>query len=117
MAVGVPSDLLRRRPDIQAAERQLGGINSRRWRGDRAVVPPVGAGRRRRPVQHELGRLFNGNSNYYVAGPSVNWTVFDGGLRKAGVKLSEAQVDAAKAAYQDTVSARIPRSGEFTRRR
>src|SRR6185436_17924702 len=41
--------------------------------------------------------------NYYLAGPFVNWTAFDGGLRKSGVKLSEARVDAAKAAYQDTV--------------
>jgi hypothetical protein len=49
------------------------------------------------------GELFNGDSNYYVAGPAVNWTVFDGGLRKAGVKLSKARVEAAKAVYQDTV--------------
>ena len=54
-------------------------------------------------ASRNFGDLFNGNSNYYIAGPSVNWTVFDGGLRQAGVKLSEAQVDAAKADYQDTV--------------
>jgi multidrug efflux system outer membrane protein len=33
----------------------------------------------------------------------VNWSVFDGGLRKSAVKLSEARVDAAKATYQETV--------------
>ena len=56
----------------------------------------------------KIDDLFNGNStknpsSYYVAGPFINWTVFDGGRRKAGIKLTEAQVDAAKATYQDTV--------------
>ena len=56
----------------------------------------------------EFDDLFNGNSSnnsssYYLAGPAINWTVFDAGRRKAGVKFAEAQVDAAKAAYQDTV--------------
>jgi outer membrane protein, multidrug efflux system len=56
----------------------------------------------------EFGDLFNGNSSgdpssYYLAGPAINWTVFDAGRRKAGVKFAEARVDAAKANYQDTV--------------
>src|SRR5208283_4821719 len=54
-------------------------------------------------TSRNFGDLFNGNSNYYVAGPFINWTVFDGGLHKAGVTLSKEQVDAAKADYQDTV--------------
>jgi outer membrane protein TolC len=51
----------------------------------------------------DTDNLFEGNSKYYVAGPAINWTVFDAGRRKGGVKLAEAQVDAAKASYQDTV--------------
>src|SRR5262249_20800097 len=43
------------------------------------------------------------DSRTYLAGPFINWTVFDGGRRKAGVKFTEAQVDAAKAGYEDTV--------------
>jgi outer membrane protein TolC len=53
------------------------------------------------------GDLFNGNSDpsssYYLAGPVVDWTVFDAGRRKAGIRFAEAQVDAVKAAYQDAV--------------
>jgi outer membrane protein TolC len=59
-------------------------------------------------ASREFGDLFNGNSSndsssYYLAGPAINWTVFDAGRRKAGIRFAEARVDAAKAAYSDTV--------------
>ncbi len=103
LAVGIPSDLLRRRPDIQAAERQLAASTAGVGVATAQLFPQVVLGGAGGLSSKNSGELFNGNSNYYVAGPSVNWTVFDGGLRKSNVKLSEARVDAAKAAYQDTV--------------
>jgi multidrug efflux system outer membrane protein len=103
LAVGIPSDLLRRRPDIQAAERQLAASTAGVGVATAQLFPQVVLGGAGGLSSKNSGKLFNGNSNYYVAGPSVNWTVFDGGLRKSSVKLSEARVDAAKAAYQDTV--------------
>jgi outer membrane protein, multidrug efflux system len=103
LAVGVPSDLLRRRPDIQAAERQLAASTAGVGVATAQLFPQMVLGGSSGLASRNSGELFNGNSNYYVAGPSVNWSVFDGGLRKSGVKLSEARVDAAKAGYQDTV--------------
>jgi len=103
LAVGVPSDLLRRRPDIQAAERQLAAATAGVGVATAQLFPQMMLGGTTGLASRNTGELFNGNSNYYVAGPSVNWSVFDGGLRKSGVKLSEARVDAAKAAYEDTV--------------
>jgi NodT family efflux transporter outer membrane factor (OMF) lipoprotein len=103
IAVGIPSDLLRRRPDIQAAERQLAASTAGVGVATAQLFPQMVLGGSGGLASRNSGELFNGNSNYYVAGPFVNWTVFDGGFRKAGVKFSEARVDAAKAAYQDTV--------------
>lgn len=103
VAVGVPSDLLRRRPDIQAAERQLATATAGVGVATAQLFPQLVLGGVGGLASKNLGDFTNGNSNYYVAGPSVNWTVFDGGLRQAGVKVSQAQVDAAKAAYEDTV--------------
>jgi NodT family efflux transporter outer membrane factor (OMF) lipoprotein len=103
LAVGIPSDLLRRRPDIQGAERQLATSTAGVGVATAQLFPQLVLGGAGGLSSRNSGELFNRNSNYYVAGPSVNWTVFDGGLRKAGVKLSEARVDAAKAMYQDTV--------------
>ena len=103
IAVGIPSDLLRRRPDIQFAERQLAASTAGVGVATALMFPQVVLGGSGGLASRDTNTLFNSGSKYYVAGPFVNWTVFDAGRRKAGVKFAEAQVDAAKAAYQDTV--------------
>jgi outer membrane protein, multidrug efflux system len=108
LAVGIPSELLRRRPDIQSSERQLAAATAQVGTATAQLFPQVVLGGAAGLASNKTGDLFNGNSSdnpsaYYVAGPVVNWTVFDGGRRRAGIKYSEAQVDAAKASYQDTV--------------
>lgn len=103
LAVGIPSDLLRRRPDIQGAERQLAASTAGVGLATAQLFPQAVLGGAGGLSSRSSGELFNGNSNYYVGGPFVNWTVFDGGLRKSNVELSEARVDAAKAAYEETV--------------
>ena len=103
IAVGIPSDLLRRRPDIQAAERQLAAATARVGVATAQLFPQVTLGGAGGLQSRDAGDLFDSSSKYYVAGPVINWTLFDAGRRKAGVKFTEAQVAAAKAAYQDTV--------------
>jgi NodT family efflux transporter outer membrane factor (OMF) lipoprotein len=103
LAVGIPSDLLRRRPDIQAVERQLAAATAGVGVASAELFPKLLLGGVAGLSSRNSGELFNGDSNFYVAGPSVNWSIFDGGLRKAGVRLSEARVDAARAAYEYTV--------------
>ena len=103
VAVGIPSDLLRRRPDVQGAERQLAAATARVGVATATVFPQVVLGGAAGFQSRDTNDLFNDDSKYYVAGPTINWTVFDAGRRKAGVKFAEAQVDAAKAAYEDTV--------------
>jgi NodT family efflux transporter outer membrane factor (OMF) lipoprotein len=110
VAVGVPSNLLRRRPDIQAAERRIASATARVGVATAQLFPQtvlgVGAGL----ASRKTGDLFNGNtssdpSSYYVAGPAIHWELFDAGRRRAVIRMSEAEVDAAKATYEDTVLA------------
>ena len=108
MAVGIPSDLLRRRPDVQSAERQLASATAQVGVAAAQLFPQMVLGGSAGLQSREFGDLFNGNStnngsSSYLAGPAINWTLFDAGRRKAGVKFAEAQVDAAKANYQDIV--------------
>jgi outer membrane protein, multidrug efflux system len=108
VAVGIPSDLLRRRPDIQFAERQLASATAQVGVATAELFPQVVLSGSGGLASRKFGDLFNGNSthnssSYYLAGPHVNWTLFDAGRRQAGVKIAEAEVDAAKAAYEDTV--------------
>lgn len=103
MAVGIPSDLLRRRPDIQAAERQLAAATAQVGVATAQLFPQVVLGGAGGFQSRDFDNLFDGSSKYYVAGPVINWTVFDAGRRQAGIRFVEAEVDAAKAVYQDTV--------------
>ncbi len=108
VAVGVPSDLLRRRPDIQGAERQLAAATAQVGVATAELFPKLVLGASAGLQSRGFDDLFNGSSTnsssgYYTAGPSINWTIFDAGRRKSGVQFAEAQVDAAKAVYEDTV--------------
>jgi NodT family efflux transporter outer membrane factor (OMF) lipoprotein len=110
ISVGVPSDLLRRRPDVQAAERQIASATAQVGVATAQLFPQVKLGASGGLSSRETGDLFNGNSGdasstYYLAGPTVNWTLFDAGRRRATITMSEAEVVAAKAAYEDTVLA------------
>jgi multidrug efflux system outer membrane protein len=103
VTVGIPSDLLRRRPDIQAAERQLAAATADVGGATAQLFPQIGLGGSGGLASTKSNTLFDSKSKYYLAGPFINWTIFDAGRRKAGVRFAEAQVDAAKAAYQDTI--------------
>lgn len=107
VSVGVPSDLLLRRPDIQSAERRLAAATAQVGVATAQYFPQVRLGGAAGFQSQTASDLLNGNgrnsSSYGLAGPFVNWTLFDGGRRKAGVELSEAQVAAAKAWYEETV--------------
>jgi len=108
IAVGIPSDLLRRRPDIQGVERKLAAATAQVGVATAQLFPQVILGASAGLQSRDTGDLFNGNStnpssSFYLAGPVINWTLFDAGRRKAGIRFSEAQVDAVKAAYQDAV--------------
>ena len=101
--VGVPLDLLRRRPDIQAAERQLAAATAQVGVAKAKLLPQVAIGGTAGIANRTDNSLQLDTSGYYATGPFVDWAIFDGGRRKAGVKASEAEVDAAKASYEDTV--------------
>lgn len=108
IGVGIPAELLRRRPDIQRVERQLAAATARVGVATADLFPRFVLGGSIGLQSRDAGDLFNGHStnpssDFYVAGPVINWNLFDAGRRKAGIQLAEAQVDAVKAEYQDAV--------------
>ena len=103
ISVGVPSDLLRRRPDIQASERRLASATAQVGVAVSKLFPQVALGATGGVANRTSNSLALNSAGYYAAGPAIDWTVFDAGRRRAAVKASKAEVDAAKAAYEDTV--------------
>ncbi len=95
--VGVPSALLRRRPDIVAAERSMASANAQIGVAVAAYYPNITLTGQAGFAAGELGALFSAASWAWSASGSAAETIFDGGARKS-------QVAAARAAYEQAVA-------------
>jgi NodT family efflux transporter outer membrane factor (OMF) lipoprotein len=101
--VGLPSELLQRRPDIAAAERTMAEANALIGVEKAAYYPTVsltGAGGLQ---SSPIGRLFSLPALFWSLGASASETIFDAGLRKATMAQYTAQYNADVAAYKQTV--------------
>jgi len=95
--IGVPSELLERRPDIAAAERRVAAANAQIGVAVAAFYPTVTLNASSGLESSSLAKWFTAASHFWSVGPGISQTVFDGGLRRA-------QTDAARAAYDGTVA-------------
>jgi len=102
-AVGDPAGLLRRRPDIRIAERQLAASTARVGVAIGDLFPKVTFSGSFAYAGVEPARLGEAASRGYVIAPGISWAAFDLGRVKAQVAGSRAQADAALAAYEQTV--------------
>jgi NodT family efflux transporter outer membrane factor (OMF) lipoprotein len=100
---GVPSELLQRRPDIAAAERQVAAANALIGVAKSAYYPTVMLGAGSSVESDVVGQLFNSGSAQWNAGPSASEVLFDAGRRKAQVDSAVAQREQATAVYRQQV--------------
>ena len=103
--VGVPSQLLERRPDIAAAERNMASANAQIGIATAAYYPSLTLSAQAGLESSTLKNLFQWPSRFWSVGPSVSETLFDAGLRRATVNQFEALYNANVASYRQTVLA------------
>jgi NodT family efflux transporter outer membrane factor (OMF) lipoprotein len=103
--VGVPSELLERRPDIAAAERRVAAANAQIGVAEAAYYPTVTLGLSAGLESGSLAQWLAWPSRFWSVGPAISQTVFDGGLRRAQTEQARAAYDATVAAYRQTVLA------------
>jgi NodT family efflux transporter outer membrane factor (OMF) lipoprotein len=103
--VGLPSELLERRPDVAAAERRVAAANAQIGVAEAAYFPMVTLSASGGFESASLAQWFTWPSRVWSLGPSVSETVFDGGLRRAQTDFARAGYEANVAAYRDTVLA------------
>ena len=95
----LPLDLLRARPDVKAAERQLAaataeiGVAKAMWLPKLFINGQIGFNT---PTSKSL---FSKASFFAAIGPSVSWPIFQGGAIYANVKATEAKMEAAALDY------------------
>jgi NodT family efflux transporter outer membrane factor (OMF) lipoprotein len=101
--VGLPSELLRRRPDIRRAERELAGATARVGVAVADLFPRFSLVATGGVESSDTENLFNWPSRVFNVGPQVTFPIFDAGRLRAIVQVRNAQQEQALVGYQQTV--------------
>jgi NodT family efflux transporter outer membrane factor (OMF) lipoprotein len=101
--VGLPSQLLERRPDIAAAERNMAAANAEIGVAYAAYYPALTLSATGGVESSAIKNLLDWPSRFWSVGPSISETVYDGGLRRATVNQYIATYNANVAAYRQSV--------------
>jgi len=101
--VGVPSELLERRPDIASAERAVAQANAQIGIAQTAFFPTVTLSASAGLQSLSVAKWFDWPSRVWSVGPSFAETIFDAGLRRATVQQYQATYDQTVASYRETV--------------
>jgi NodT family efflux transporter outer membrane factor (OMF) lipoprotein len=100
---GLPSELLERRPDIAASERQVAVANAQIGVAVSAWFPTLTLSGSYGSSAVQLANLFAAPYTLWSFGPALAETVFDAGLREAQIEAAHATYDQTVANYRQTV--------------
>ncbi|MFK2891867.1 efflux transporter outer membrane subunit [Dyella flagellata] len=103
IAVGLPSDLLRRRPDLQRAERQLAAATARIGVATAELYPRFSFDASGGLASFSASSFFDPHSIIWSIGPSLTWPVFRGGQIKATIEVRDIQAQQALLAYRQAI--------------
>jgi len=101
--IGVPSQLLERRPDIAAAERRMAAANAQIGVALAAFYPTVTLSGSAGFESSSITQWLTWPSRFFAVGPAITQTVIDGGLRRAQTDQARAAYDNSVANYRETV--------------
>jgi NodT family efflux transporter outer membrane factor (OMF) lipoprotein len=122
--VGLPSELLRRRPDIRRAEANLAGATARIGVATADLFPRFTLTGDLGTESNQFKHIGDSPSIFWSIGPGVSWPVFNAGRIRNQIRVEQARTDQALANYEQTVlnsleeveSALVAYRQEFVRR-
>ncbi|MCH8506109.1 MAG: efflux transporter outer membrane subunit, partial [Ectothiorhodospiraceae bacterium] len=103
VAAGLPGDLLRRRPDIIAAERRLEAATARIGVAPADLYPRFTLGGFLGTSAASTGDLFSRDSETRLIALGVDWSFLDSGRVRARMAAADADAEAGLAAYEQTI--------------
>ena len=101
--MGIPSELLRRRPDIRRAEAQIHGATARIGVATADLFPKFSLTGSLNFQSNQLNRLVKWNERSWTFGPAIDWQIFNAGSVSSNIKLQKAIQQETMLAYQKTV--------------
>jgi NodT family efflux transporter outer membrane factor (OMF) lipoprotein len=101
--VGLPSDLLQRRPDVQHAERELAAATAHIGVARADLFPKFSLTGFGNLQSVSADNWIEYASRYWSVGPTVQWELFQAGSIRANVRVQNARQEQALEAYQQTV--------------
>jgi outer membrane protein, multidrug efflux system len=101
--VGLPSDLLLRRPDVQKAERELAAATAQIGVAKSDLYPTFSLTGIAGLQSTSAGNWINYASKYWDAGPTVQWEIFEAGSIVANIHVANAKQEEALNQYQQTI--------------
>ncbi len=101
--VGLPSDLLLRRPDVQKAERELASATAQIGVAKADLYPKFSLTGLAGFQSTSAGNWFDYVNRYWQAGPTVQWEIFQAGSIVANIHVQNAKQEEALNQYQQTV--------------
>ena len=100
---GLPSDLLRRRPDIRAAEQNLHAATADIGVATADLYPKLSLTAAPALVSTALASLLEWGSRSYTASAALDWPIFNGGRTRANIEATKAVQQQALIAYRKTI--------------
>jgi NodT family efflux transporter outer membrane factor (OMF) lipoprotein len=100
--VGLPSELLLRRPDVALAERRLAATTANIGAAKADLFPKFYLTGLAGFEGTSADDWFTSGSRFWSVGPSVQWRIFDAGRIRANVKVQSARQEQALASYENT---------------
>lgn len=107
VAVGVPAETLRRRPDIRGAERQLAAQSARIGVATADLYPKFQLTGGIGLEAINSGEFFDKSSRFWNLGPSISWRIFDAGAIRRNIEVQNALAEQYLAAYEGAVLAAL----------
>ncbi len=101
--VGERADILRRRPDVSAAERSLAAATADVGVATAELFPKIGIGANGGFQALDSSNLLESTSEAFALAPLISWRIFDGGRVRAQIRASEARVEVAALKYEQAV--------------
>ena len=103
LAADMPSSLLTRRPDIQAAEHTLEAANANIGAARAAFFPTVSLTANAGSMSTSLSKLFDGGSGTWLFQPNISLPIFDWGSREAELDVTKIQKKIEIANYESAI--------------